>query len=114
MATPADLPRAVTAFLKTHVGDMVQLKFLLTMHSAPGAVMTISMMSRTLDVPATQARELAADAMRRGLVRVTGEQIELTPKSIADRLALADVAHWYGRDRIVIHDALRALGASGL
>ena len=114
MATPADLPRAVTAFLKTHVGDMVQLKFLLTMHSAPGATMSISMMSRALDVPATRGRELAADAMRRGLVRVTGDQIELAPTTIDDRLALADLAYWYGRDRTVILDALRALGASGL
>ena len=114
MATPADLPRAVTAFLKTHIGDMVQLKFLLTMHSAPGAIMSIGMMSRALDVPPPRSRELASDAMKRGLVRVTGEQIELAPTTIDDRLALADLAYWYGRDRTVILDALRALGASGL
>lgn len=114
MATPADLPRAVTAFMKAHVGDMVQLRFLLALHSAPGGITTVTAMSRATDITTAQVRQLAADAMRRGLVRVAGEQLELAPSTIDDRLALADLASWYTRDRSVVLDALRALGASGV
>jgi hypothetical protein len=50
--------------------------------------------------------------MLQGLVRVSSEQLELAPTSIDDRLALADLAQWYGRERDVVHAALRALGRS--
>jgi hypothetical protein len=52
------------------------------------------------------ANELAAER----LVAVTESQLELAPPTIDDRLAIADLATWYARDRNLVYDVLRELG----
>jgi hypothetical protein len=110
MTTPADLPRAVTAFLKEHVQSFATLRFLLAMHSAPGGTTTLTLVARALALPKQEVLDVANEAANQGLIRVNSEHLELAPISIEDRLALADLAHWYGREREVVLAALRALG----
>jgi DNA-binding IclR family transcriptional regulator len=110
MSTPADLPRAVVTFLRTHVDHVVKLKFLVAMHSAPSGTTTISFVARSLDVPKAQVRDMANELAEEGLLRVSSEQLELAPHSIDERLALAELADWYVRNRSAVLDAMHALG----
>ena len=112
MPTPADLPKSVTTFLKAYVADAGHLRFLLAMHSAPGGTTSLSLLARALDLAKNDVRELASAASGHGLIRMSSERLELSPTSIADRLALAELAQWYGRARTVVLDALHALHGS--
>jgi DNA-binding IclR family transcriptional regulator len=98
------------SFLRRHVDHVVKLKFLVAMHSAPSGTTTVSLVARSLDVPKSQIRDMASELAEEGLLRVSSEQLELAPRSIDDRLALAELADWYVRDRSVVLSALQALG----
>jgi DNA-binding IclR family transcriptional regulator len=107
------LPMSVIAFLRTHVDHIVKLKFLVTLHCAPGGATSVSLVARALDVPKSQVRDMAAELADDNLVRVSTDHLELAPTSIDDRLAIADLASWYERDRGLVLDVLRALGRAG-
>jgi hypothetical protein len=66
-------------------------------------------MSRLLDVPKGQVRDMANELVDQGVMRVSADQLELA-LSIESRLALSDLASWYTRDRGAVLAALRALG----
>jgi hypothetical protein len=104
------LPMSVIAFLRAHVDHVVKLRFLVTLHGAPGGTTSVALLARALDVPKSQVRDMASELADDNLVRVSTDYLELTPPSIADRLAIADLASWYARDRSAIYDVLRALG----
>jgi len=110
MSTPADLPRVVIGFLRAHVDHVVKLRLLLALHSAPSGTMTVGLLARAIDVPRSQIRDMANELVEEGLVRISGEQIELAPASIADRLAISELADCYAQMRSAVIDALRALG----
>jgi hypothetical protein len=110
MSTPADLPRNVVTFLRTHVDHSIKLRFLLALHSAPSGATSLSLFARAVDVPKNQIRDMAHELAADVLVRVSHEQIELAPMAIEDRLAIADLVDWYRRDRDTVMGALRALG----
>ena len=105
-----ELPKSVVAFLRTHVDHIVKLKFLVTLHSAPGGTTSVSLIARALDVPKSQVRDMANELADDKIVRVSTDYLELAPTSIDDRLAIADLASWYERDRSLVVDVLRALG----
>ena len=107
---PNKLPISVIAFMRAHVDHVVKLKFLVTLHSAPGGTTSVALVARVLDVPKSQVRDMANELADGNLVRVSTEYLELAPASIADRLAIADLASWYARDRNIVLDVLRTLG----
>lgn len=53
---------------------------------------------------------MAAELAAAQLIHVADNQLELAPSSIDDRLAIADLASWYARDRNLVLDVLRELG----
>ena len=106
----AALPRSVIAFLRSHIDHVVKLKFLVLLHGAPSGTLSVGIAARTLDVPRRQVRDMANELADDQLVRVSTDQLELAPSAIEDRLAIADLAHWYAHDRTVVFDVLRALG----
>jgi len=108
-APTTQLPRSVIAFLRTHVDHVIKLRFLLALHGAPGGIISIHVAARELDLPKAQVRDMANELAEDGLVRVSPDAIELVP-SIDDRLAIADLASWYARDRSLVLDVLRAMG----
>ena len=106
----AHLPRGVVAFLREHVDHVVKLRFLLVMHDAPSGMSSVPFAARALEVPKSQVRDMANELADDGLLRVSADRLELAPKSISDRLAIADLATWYAQDRGVILEVLRVLG----
>ena len=110
MTEPTKLPMSVIAFLRTHVDHIVKLRFLVTLHGAPDGATTVWLVARVLDVTRSQVRDMANELADGNLVRVSTDYLELAPTSIDDRLAIADLASWYERERSVVLDALRALG----
>ncbi len=109
MVTSMPLPRSVIAFVREHVDHVVKLQFLLTMHSAPNGTTSMRAMAHTLDVPKSQVRDMANELVDEGLLRISAEQLELAPTTIDDRLALADLADSYARDRESVLELLRML-----
>ena len=110
MTTPNQLPSSVVAFLRAHVDHIVKLKFLLALHGAPSCTVSVPNVAHVLDIPKNQVRDMANELAEAGLLRISAEQLELTPPSIDDRLAISDLATWYVRDRKLVLDVLRALG----
>ena len=110
MRGDAQLPTSVIAFLRSHVDHLVKLELLLVLHGAPSGTTSVPIVARELDVPKRQVRDMANELVEEDLVRVSSDRIELAPRSIDDRLAIADLATWYVRDREVIVDVLKALG----
>ena len=110
MAEPTKLPTSVIALLRAHVDHLVKLRFLIVLHSAPGGSSSISLVAPALDVSRSQVRDMANELADDGLVRVSTDSLELAPSSIDERLAIADLATWYERDRSRVLDVLRALG----
>lgn len=104
------LPRSVIAFLRAHVDHIVKLRLLLVLHAAPGTTISLQSAARELEIPRRQVRDMANELADDGLVRVSLDQLELAPSTIDDRLAIADLATWYSRDRALVLDVLRALG----
>ena len=110
MTEPAKLPTSVIDFLCTYVDHVVKLRFLITLDSAPGGTTSVSLVARALDVPKSQVRDIATELANDRLVRISTDYLELAPASIDNRLAIADLASWYARDRNKVLDVLRALG----
>lgn len=107
----ADLPpRGVVSFLREHVDHVVKLRFLLVLHGAPSGMSSVPIAARALEVPKSQVRDMANELANDGLLRISADQLELAPRSIEDRLAIADLATWYAQDRAVILEVLRVLG----
>ena len=109
MSSVAPLPRAVISFLRAHVDHVVKLRFLLAMHSAPNGTATVKAIAQALDVPKAQVRDMASELVDEGLLRMAAEQLELAPASIEERLALAELADSYARNRGAVLEVLHAL-----
>ena len=111
LANPVQLPRALVSFIRTHVDHLGKLQFLLLLHGSPTGQTSIMAVARILDISRAQARDMANELATDELVRVASDHIvEFVPSSIDDRLAVAELAHWYARDRTCVHELLRALG----
>jgi hypothetical protein len=110
MKEASKLPSSVVAFMRAHVDHVGTLKLLVTLHSAPGGTTSVALAAAALDLSKSQVRDMANELADDNLVRVTTDYLELAPTSIADRLAIADLASWYERDRNLVLDVLRALG----
>lgn len=106
----SNLPHSVVAFLRAHVDHVVKLRLLVTLHHASRSTSSISFVARAFHVTRSQVRDMANELADDGLVRVSMDDVELAPTSIDDRLAIADVATWYERDRAQVLDVLRVLG----
>lgn len=109
MSTSVPLPRSVISFVRVHVDHVVKLQFLLGVHSAPNGTTSISAIARILDVPKAQVRDMANELAGEGVLRVSAERVELTPRTIDERLALADLADAYARNREAVLDLLKML-----
>jgi len=110
MTEPTKLPMSVVAFMRAHVDHVVKLRFLVTLHSAPGGTTSVALAARELDVPKSQVRDMANELAHDELVRVSTDYLEPAPTTIDDRLAIADLASWNERDRDLVLDVLRVLG----
>ena len=110
MSTPAQVPRNVIGFLRAHVDHVVKLRFVVLLHRSAGVTTSVQVAARALEVPRSQVRDMANELACDGLVRISGDTLELVPPSIDDRLAIADLASWYTQDRAPILELLRELG----
>lgn len=99
--------------MRAHVDHVVKLRFILFLHGAPSGATSINIAARSLDLPKSQIRDMANELAAEHLVQVAENQLELAPPSIDDRLAIADLASWYARDRALVFDVLRELGRYG-
>jgi hypothetical protein len=100
MANLDPIPRSVIAFARTHVRHAPCARLLLLLHNAPGGGTSLTTVARTIDVPLERLRELAMALADAGFVRIiNNDRVELAPLSIERRLAIADLATWYARDR---------------
>ena len=109
MSSVAPLPRSVILFLRAHVDHPVKLRFLLMLHAAPNGTATLKAMALALDVPKSQVRDMANELVDDGLLRVAADKVELAPTTIDDRLALAELAEAYARDRRAVLELLAAM-----
>lgn len=90
-----------------------KLQLLLLLHNAPGGITSVPVAARLIDVSMSQVRRLATDLAEGGLVRHSKtDLIELAIGSIEERLALADLAQSYVKDRGVVLGRLAALKRS--
>jgi DNA-binding IclR family transcriptional regulator len=105
----APLPSSVVSFLRAHVDHVVKLRFLLAMHASPTSTSTVSLVSRSLDIPKSQVRDMANELVEERLLRATDDVLELA-LNIEERLALSDLATCYTRDRAAVLSALRGMG----
>lgn len=101
---------SVVAFLRTHVGDVVKLRFLIVLHGVAGGTTSVGHIARVLDIPRSQVLDIAKELADDNLLRFSTDYLELAPTSIDDRLAIADLANCYARDRNAVLDVLRSLG----
>jgi hypothetical protein len=104
------LPRRVAAFVRTYVDHVVKLQFILMLNEAPNSTLSVAVVAQLLDIPKAQARDMAHELVVAGLARISSDLLELSPISINDRLAIADLAGWYAKEPGLILDALRRLG----
>jgi hypothetical protein len=104
------IPRSVVAFLNEHVDHVVKLEFLLVVHAAPQSTTTVPDAARSLDVSRQQIRAMAEELATEGILRVSANFIELAPRELEDRWAIADLAHTYRGNREVVLEVLRGLG----
>lgn len=109
MSSIAPLPRSVISFLRAHVDHVVKLRFLLLLHAAPSGTSTVKVMALALDVSKSQVRDMANELVDDGLLRVAADKLELAPTSIDDRLALAELAEAYARDRRSVLELLAVI-----
>jgi hypothetical protein len=113
MNLPTNLPLSIVAFLRTYVDSLDTLRFLLVVQCAPNGVAAIALVARLIDISKSHAHSVAGELAAHGLVRLLpNEQVEVSPIMAEDRIALADLAEWYVRDRDVIHHAMTALQRS--
>jgi hypothetical protein len=110
MSTNQPGPRSALAFIREHVDHAVKLRFIILLHESPSATISVETAARTLRIPNDRIREMGKELAAERLVRVTTDTLELAPASIDDRLAIADLAEWFARDRTGVLDALRSLG----
>jgi DNA-binding IclR family transcriptional regulator len=103
------VPRSVVLFMRAHVDHVVKLQFLLMLHAAPNGTATVRAMALALGVPKAQVRDMANELVDDGLLRVSADELELAPASIDDRLAVADLAETYARDRSAVLELLAAM-----
>ena len=105
-----ELPRSLISFIRNHVDHVGKLRLLLLLHGSPTGQTTFTALARLLDISRAQARDMANELASDDLVRVSEHVVEFTPSLIDDRLAVAELAHWYARDPTCVHELLRALG----
>jgi hypothetical protein len=91
------------------VDHVVKLKFLLAMHSAQNGTSTVALLSRALEVSKGQVRDMANELIDERLLRRADDELELT-LNIEERMALANLASLYTRDRGAVLQLLQALG----
>lgn len=104
------LPHSLISFIRTHVDHLPKLQLLLLLHGSPTGQTSFTALARLLDISKAQARDMANELAADELVRVSDHVVEFVPVRIDDRLAVAELAHWYRHDRRGVHDLLRALG----
>lgn len=109
MTTPMQLTRSVVGFLHSYVDHLEKLKLLLALHGAACSTVSVHLAARQLELSKRQVRDMACELVEDGLVRMSGDDVELAPRSIADRLAIADLAHAYAHNRSMLLDVLQAL-----
>jgi DNA-binding IclR family transcriptional regulator len=109
-APSPQLSKSVIGFLRSYVDHIEKLKLLLVLHRAAQGTISVHVAARQLDLTRRQVRDMADELADDGLVRVSGNELELAPTSIDDRLAIADLATSYDQHRHLLLDTLRELG----
>jgi hypothetical protein len=96
------------SFLVAHIDHRTKLDFILLMHRQASAPLWI--VASELGIPKPQVREMADELVLAGILRITGDKLELAPQSPEIRLAIVDLVTWYAIDRARVFHVLRSLG----
>jgi predicted ArsR family transcriptional regulator len=86
------------------------LELLVAVHRGPSNSTTVPQAATLLDVSRGQVRDTVKGLEERGLVSVSSDEVKLATPSIDVRLAIADLASLYSRDRELVLDVLRVFG----
>jgi DNA-binding GntR family transcriptional regulator len=111
MQTESHIPRSVIAFLRDHVDHAVKLRLLVLLHAAPDATSRVPSLASILDASRAQVRDMANELAADGLVRVSGDEVQLAPASIDQRLAIAEVARSYASNRPALLSLLEVISS---
>lgn len=104
------LPKHVISFIREHVDGVPALELLVAVHRGPSNSTTVPQAAQLLDVSRGQVRDTVNTLAARGLLSVSSDEVKLSVPGIDERLAIADLASLYSRDRELVLDVLRVFG----